>query len=89
MVDIANIRTSRWQEPAPDLIRGRRREARSEVYLLARGLLAYGERANVGRGSSKLPFTRLGYPVFQYPGFRRPWATAMISSLSAVSRYIR
>jgi hypothetical protein len=35
MVDIANIRTSRWQEPAPDLIRGRRREARSEVYLLA------------------------------------------------------
>jgi hypothetical protein len=31
---------------------------------LARGLLAYGERANVGRGSSKLPFTRLGYPVF-------------------------
>jgi hypothetical protein len=36
MVDIINISTSRRQEPAPDQIRGRRREAASEGSLSAK-----------------------------------------------------
>jgi hypothetical protein len=39
------------------LVRLRRRAACGAW--LAKGLLAYRERVNVGRGSSKLPFTRL------------------------------
>ena len=41
--------TSRRQEPAPDLIRGRNREGPSEVYLPLVGLPALGREAGAQR----------------------------------------